>query len=52
MEQTNKSNVEASYIIPSVRVPIEPNSEVFDWEGKFDAIALNVQKYSGNYMVS
>ena len=51
MEQTNNNNVEASYIIPSVRVPIEPNSGVFDWEGKFDAIALNVQKDSGNYMV-
>ena len=51
MEQSNKSINETSCIIPSVRVSIEPNSSVFDWKGKFDAVALDVQKDSGNYMI-
>ena len=51
MEQTNNSNVEASVVIPSVRIPIEPISNVIDWFGVFDAVALNVQKYSKHYMV-
>lgn len=51
MEQTKKNHIELSCVIPSVRVPIEPNSSVFDWNGKFDAVALNVQKDSPNYMV-
>lgn len=50
MENMNKGNNKASVVIPSVRISIEPNSNVIDWLGVFDAVALNVWKESQYYM--